>query len=266
MSPKIKASFKIIFCGILVFSVLKLAVYFSPHRPVVQRVRSLGGEYVIDKSHRNTPKIIRPFEYIFGDLRMFDRVIYIAIYSEELTQKDIELISNVKELSQLSLKCKFINDEWVSDLAKSKSVEYLDIYSPNITDESLKYLSNMKSLYNLSIRSKGITGAGFKYFEEDSKEYSRFETLEILSPSLTDEGLQNLIECPHIEVINVCDSQVTYSGVKKFLISREQLKAKRTNISIEGTNMLETDIIKLVKEFPNVRFSTGTRYSYVPEY
>lgn len=81
------------------------------------------------------------------------------------TDRDLDCLTNLKNLKNLQLNPHKFTDSGVAKLAGLTNMENLVIGGPNMTDEALSYLSNMKKLSGLTISEADITDKGIKHLE-----------------------------------------------------------------------------------------------------
>jgi hypothetical protein len=97
----------------------------------------------------------------------------------------------LRDLTELSLEGKEVDDQWLAELANNgvlRQLHKMVLYNSSITDKGLSHLKESDQLYSLSI----------------------------YNASITDIGLEILVEVKELTRISIRNTKVTSDGVKKF--------------------------------------------------
>lgn len=141
---------------------------------------------------------------------------YVAINCHELTDKDLESLKGLKNLTGLALLyCNQMTDEALAALKESKDLRRLIIHGNNgMTGSGFEYLKELPNLRSLLIHySARVTGKGFEYL----KEVPRLSELQLHTlDRLKDEDCDHLRSLTQLKkiVIQSC-SQVSKEEINK---------------------------------------------------
>jgi hypothetical protein len=93
-------------------------------------------------------------------LKLGEQIVWLDLSGTNITDKGVQQVGKLKNLTRLSLDNTAISDKGLSYLQQSKSLLYLNLYTTQITDKGLRSLEGIKNLQALYLWQTQVTPRG----------------------------------------------------------------------------------------------------------
>jgi Leucine-rich repeat (LRR) protein len=120
----------------------------------------------------------------------------LMLYLKEISQQDLDAMSKIVDLKDLTLAEFDIEDAGLVAIAHQDKLLGLELFDTAITDAGLMHLKNLSALKTLTLRKTAITDAGLVHLEGLKK----LESLDLRITKVTEAGVKRLQE-----VLPKCD-------------------------------------------------------------
>lgn len=177
----------------------------------------------------------------------------------------LKLVSQFRELTDLSLEGTNITDAGIMHLKDLKKLEWLNLYRTNVGDPSLATLSTIKSLKHLPIGETNVTDKGLEHLagmaqlvylgfrknKISDAGVSKLKNLKVLQglhlgeTQITDASVQHLLNFPKLKKLWLHDTQIGDSSVNLLA----QLKSLKF-LAVSGTEITPAAIKTLQTKLP----------------
>lgn len=135
----------------------------------------------------------------------------------ELSDKAVDYISQMKDLTVLGLNHSAITDQQLKRLIHLPVVE-LGLSETGITDDAMKDLTRMKNLMMLDLRGSKVTDEGVKNLTPIGHQ---LKTLSLGGPTITDKSLEHLHDFKSLHGFDISMSNVSPDALTRFVISSQ---------------------------------------------
>ena len=105
-------------------------------------------------------------ESSFDQILPADRLDFLFLASNQLTDTGLRKIAAQKELTELRLSSTEVSDGGIAELRGAANLRKLDLVCPQLTDQCLDYLGAMPNLESVLIQESQITAAGEERFRQ----------------------------------------------------------------------------------------------------
>ncbi|MDO6761275.1 c-type cytochrome domain-containing protein [Tamlana sp. 2_MG-2023] len=103
-------------------------------------------------------------------LKIKDNVIWLNLEDNQITDAQLQTVSQFKNLQKLNLNNNAITDAGISKLENNQSIKSINLYSTKITKASLAYLSKMKNLKNVYVWKTALKPEDMAALDEETKQ------------------------------------------------------------------------------------------------
>jgi Leucine-rich repeat (LRR) protein len=165
------------------------------------------------------------------------RALYIgSLGHNRVSEKGFSLLERMKNLKELGLADKRLNDNVLGSVGRIKTLEYLAMQAP-FTDEGIKHLTALPNLRVLNMHELSVTDAGFASI-------GRIKSLEevraIWMDAITDQGIQHLAGLPRLRRLDVTSANLTDASARVLsqIQTLEVLSLPAKGITDEGVRCL----------------------------
>jgi hypothetical protein len=203
-----------------------------------------------------------------------DDIVELLANRTKITDKDLALVSEFAQLTDLSLEETAIGDaglvhlrnlqklEWLNlyrsrigdpalmEVSRLKSLQHLPIGETHVTDAGLAHLSDMKQLVYLGLRGNNVTNAGVKHVGE----LVSLTGLHLGETKVTDAGLTPLLSLTSLEKLWLDETMVSDEAIATLA----RLKSLR-ELHIAGTKITSEGVKRLSALLPRCQIVDGTR-------
>ncbi|MCH2202500.1 MAG: hypothetical protein MK102_11065 [Fuerstiella sp.] len=173
-----------------------------------------------------------------------DHVIEINANRTTITDRDLQLVSEFVDMTDLSLEQTAVGDSGLSHLNSLQALEWINLYRTQIGDNSLKNIRRLRSLQHLPMGETRVTDAGLIYLSE----MNQLLYLGLRGNTVTNDGLKHLRKLTGLTGLHLGGTQVTDAGLKHLLgMTRLQnLWLNKTNIS--DKSIATVGLLKTLRE------------------
>jgi hypothetical protein len=105
----------------------------------------------------------------------------------------------------------YVTDADMKVLTDHKQLQTLDLRNTSITDEGLKDVAALTQLRELYLIDAKVTDAGLK----EVAKLKQLQKLYLVGARVTDAGLKNLVSLDQLKELNLSDTVVTDAGQRK---------------------------------------------------
>jgi internalin A len=141
-----------------------------------------------------------------GDLRIRS----VAMFGEEIVDRDLVLLRQVPGLLELNLTRTNISDAGLFHVSKLSKLKILLLGGTDITDEGAQMLESLVELEQLNLTNTGITDSGVLAIAGMSK----LEALWLDTTDITDTALGHLAEVKSLQLLDLRRTGVSDRGLK----------------------------------------------------
>jgi peroxiredoxin len=213
----------------------------DPHdREVRQAIKTLqtAGVYMFDGAGKSTSvmirrKVDRP---TLGLLAKLDRVAYLALAGDWVTDARLEELPALPHLETLAIRSHAVGDRGLNVIGRRQSLKSLSLSQLRISDEGLELLAGLPALENLEVDHTPITGAGLMHLRGRAK----LRSLVLEANQLQDAELAHLGNMPGLTTLELHDPGISDAAVPylKWASGLKQVALQRTRITDAGINDL----------------------------
>ena len=173
---------------------------------VIAEVQRLGGLVEFDETQKDKP------------------IIKVDLHGTKVTNADLVMLKDLKELRILDLRLTHIGDGGVANLRDLKKLQTLNLFRSELTDKGLAYLRKLTSLQTLLIGGTKVTDAGLANLRnmQELKKLSLFQT------QVTDAGVPHLKRLSKLETLLISGSGITESGTRELQVALPRLRFSET--------------------------------------
>jgi hypothetical protein len=137
------------------------------------------------------------------------RVRSIAMFGEDIADRDLALLREVPGLRHLNLTRTRISDAGLFHVSKLPALEILLLGGTDITDEGFEMLESLAELQQLNLTNTGITDRGLRSIGQ----FAKLEALWLDSTEVTDLTLELLAESTSLQLLDLRKTEVTDCGL-----------------------------------------------------
>jgi Leucine-rich repeat (LRR) protein len=132
-----------------------------------------------------------------------------AIALDNATDADLELVCQLRGLTDLHLARSSISDAGLSCLATQPGLRHLDFSSTNVTGAGLRHLASSPSLRFLNLSSTKITDAGLEHLPRNLS----VTFLWLSNTPITDRGLHKIRQLAGVTQLVLDNTQISDEGL-----------------------------------------------------
>jgi internalin A len=166
--------------------------------------------------------------------------------SKKVTDRDLMLLLEFKEVGFLSLNDTAIGDDGMATIGKLAKLRVLELGGTRITDKGIKQLANLSDLEQIVLDRTQVGNAGV----QSLKALKKLRHLKVAGGSVTDEAMKDVRQMTNLEILGLQKTRVTDAGVKE-LRGLKNLDV----LWLEGTSVSDATL-RLLKDksvFPRLR-------------
>ena len=165
-----------------------------------------------------------------------DRVIEINANRTKIADKDLALLSEFTQITDLSLEETMIGDAGLVHLGNLQKLEWLNLYHSQIGDQGLRTVRRLKGLQHLPIGETRVTDAGLAHLSD----MKQLVYLGLRGNEVTDGGLKHLRQLVRLTGLHLGETRVTDAGVTLLLglTNLQKLWLDKTSVSDEAITTL----------------------------
>ncbi|MBP87156.1 MAG: hypothetical protein CMJ64_10630 [Planctomycetaceae bacterium] len=158
-----------------------------------------------------------------------DDVIEVNANRRRIADKDLALVSEFTQMTDLSLEETTISDAGLVHLRNLQQLEWLNLYRSRIGDQGLKEVSRLKSLQHLPIGETKVTDDGLDHLSD----MKQLEYLGLRGNNVTDDGVKHVRELVRLTGLHLGETRVTDAGLTHLLgmTSLQKLWLDETTVS-----------------------------------
>lgn len=226
------ATIAISFVIALAYFILTIVGNFEKH---VDTVKNTKVPYEESLSWRPDPELCE--KGIGDDLEKFPNRTE-AIYEQlELSEKSIELIGRMKNLTRLSLRDSIIKGDWLIHIT-DLPLTFLSLNGTKVPDNAIPHIMKLNDLKLLDMGDTEITDNGLKILASHPK----IETLELDRTELSDTGIKYLESKKNLKRLDISSTKVTTKCIDSIL----KLK-NLVGLDLSGIQLDAASIVKLTR-------------------
>jgi hypothetical protein len=140
-----------------------------------------------------------------------DRVSSIAMFGDDVTDRDLASLRQLPGLRQVNLTRTRISDAGLFHLAKLESVEVLLLGGVDISDEGIELLETLTNLKQLNLTLTGVSDLSMPLLSR----MTQLEFLWLEGTDISDVGLEAIAEMKSLQLLDLCRSAITDSGLAR---------------------------------------------------
>lgn len=146
-----------------------------------------------------------------------------------ITDKDLALVSEFTQMTDLSLEETTIGDAGLAHLHHLQKLEWLNLYRCRIGDQGLKELKHLNRLQHLPIGETHVTDAGLSHL----RDMRQLVYLGLRGNNVTDDGVKHLRQLDRLTGLHLGGTGITDEGLKHLegMTSLRDLWLDRTTVS-----------------------------------
>jgi Leucine-rich repeat (LRR) protein len=173
---------------------------------LIAEIQRLGGSLEFDETQKDKP------------------IVKIDLHGTKVTDRDLVILQDLKELRTLDLRLTHIGDAGVANLKNLKKLQTLNLFRSELTDKGLAYLRNLKRLQTLLIGGTKVTDAGLANLRnmQELKKLSLFQT------QVSDAGVPHLKRLSKLETLLISGSLITEAGTRELQVALPRLRFSET--------------------------------------
>jgi hypothetical protein len=130
-----------------------------------------------------------------------------------ITDKDLQLVSEFTQLTDLSLEETTVSDTGIAELHNLQKLEWLNLYRTRIGDDSLNEVRQLRSLQHLPVGETNVTDAGLAHLSE----MKQLVYLGLRGNNVTDDGIKHLRQLVQLTGLHLGSTRVTNDGLTHLL-------------------------------------------------
>ena len=138
-----------------------------------------------------------------------DCVDSIAMFGENVTDRDLANLRQLPGLRQVNLTKSRISDAGLFHLAKLQSLEVLLLGGVDVSDEGVELLESLTDLKQLNLTATAVSDRSVPIL----KGMTKLEFLWLEGTDVSDVGLETIGEMKSLQLLDLCRSAVTDDGL-----------------------------------------------------
>ena len=159
---------------------------------------------------KGEPAIAAWLRSIGGTVQMREgHVTGVSLKSTTITDRELEILSKLPQLTELSLRNTEVSDLGVAHLSPVLSLRKLDLSYTLLSDSALARLTPLVNLETLSLANTQVEGPGLAAIEG----LANLRDLNLENTPLKNEGLQHIAKPAGLESLSIAYSEVTDRGM-----------------------------------------------------
>jgi hypothetical protein len=167
-----------------------------------------------------------------------DDVVEVNANRTDITDRDLSLVSEFTQLTDLSLEETTVSDTGIAALQHLKKLEWLNLYRTQIGDDSLKVIRRLESLRHLPIGETNVTDSGLAYLSD----MKQLVYLGLRGNNVTDDGIKHLRQLVQLTGLHLGKTKATDGGLAHLvgMTSLQNLWLDQTSVSDKAIPTLAT--------------------------
>jgi len=158
-----------------------------------------------------------------------DYVIEVNANRTKIADKDLALVSEFTQMTDLSLENTTIGDAGLVHLRNLRKLEWLNLYRSGIGNQGLKEIGRLKSLQHLPIGETKVTDAGLAHLSD----MKQLVYIGLRGNNVTDDGVKHVGKLARLKGLHLGETRVTDAGLSPLLgmLGLQQLWLNNTTVT-----------------------------------
>lgn len=198
-----------------------------------------------ETAHRNVGPIEKPPSLAEQIQRVRLGVTDAIVVKYEITDDNLQPISQLKGLKLLAIEAGRISDSGAVYLKELVNLEQLRLWHSPLTDQGIRQLESLKRVRFVNLPHARVSDAGLASIAK----MPRVEQLRCGSPLITDAGIDVIRNMPNLRFVHLIDAPITDAGLSKF-----EGFSQLESLYLDGTNVSDVGIRCFLRSMPGLHF------------